>query len=318
MYEDLVKHLDYIDDLSLISKAYYVASKLHKGQVRDSLEDYITHPVKVAKIIASMHGDEESICASLLHDTLEDTDFTKEDIEREFGFNIAFLVDGVTKERKSVFSNSLERNIYNSNKLSLYSSQDIRVMVIKLSDRLHNMSSLEYKNEESIIENSTETMNFYVPVSNLLGMQKMKRNLEDLAFKYLNNEEYEKILCIRKGILDYSKINYLKDKIFNYMKYAGINGKVHVKYDGVMESYFKIKNGIDKLFTVYAIIDGKYKLPFKDSLVKVVSLDEFNFLENGITSSFESINETYKSLNLNDELLSLNSNYTNHLAGGGL
>lgn len=318
MYEDLIRHLDYIDDLSLISKAYYIAKELHRGQVRDSLEDYITHPVEVARIIASMHGDSESICASLLHDVLEDTSFTKKDIECEFGGVIADLVDGVSKEDKNVFSNDLERDIYNRNKLILYSTQDIRVMVIKLSDRLHNMSTLQYKNSHSIISNSSETMNFYVPISSLLGMSKMKRNLEDLAFKFLNNDGYEKTLCIRKCILNYSLINPLKDRVSNYMKYAGINGKIHVKYDGILESFFNIKNGIDRLFTIYVITDDDCILPFEDSVVKIVSFDEFNFLENGIVSNFENMNEMYKKLDLDDELLLLNSDYTHNLVGGRL
>ncbi len=320
MYEDLALNLDYIDDLSLVKKAYKIANDLHAGQFRESGEEYIVHPSRVAKILAKMHGDKEVICAALLHDTLEDTNYTKDEIECEFGADVANLVDGVSKEGRDNFSSDIEREIYNSNKLVLSSLSDIRVMVIKLADRLHNMSTLEFKEASSIISNSDETMRFYVPVSSLLGMRDMRRRLEDFAFKFLNKEEYEKTLCIREEILNYSGVNIFKQGILNYLNYVGIDGKVYVKYDGVMESYYKIKNGIDKLFKIYVITDEDYRLPFKDTFVKTVSYDEFNFMENGIASSFPlgNINETFEKLGVGDALLSLNSDYCKSLLDGGL
>lgn len=308
MYNELVKKLDYISDLSQIEKAYQIASHLHKNQLRDSKEEYITHPLSVAKTIASMKGDEDAICAALLHDTVEDTAFTLEDIAYEFNKTVAYLVDGVTKEKKE-FKSSIEREIYNTDKLVLYSTHDIRVMIIKLSDRLHNMSTLEYKKHSSIISNSKETMMFYVPISSMLGMRKMRRNLEDFAFKYLDNENYEKAYLIRKNILYYSNIHYLLRKVKNYIENTKIKGNIYVKYDGILESHQKIKNGLDNLFTIYIITD-EY-IPFKGEYIKSITYDEFNKKENGIASNFDNINEEIEELK--NSLLEFNSDYSRKL-----
>ena len=132
------------EEIELIKKAYYYAEKLHQGQVRQSGEDYIVHPLNVAYILAEMHADKDTICAGLLHDTLEDTDITKEEIIREFNSEVATLVDGVTKISKMNFSSKQEQNLANTRKIITSITEDVRIIIIKLADRLHNMRTLGF------------------------------------------------------------------------------------------------------------------------------------------------------------------------------
>lgn len=176
-----------------INKAYQYASSLHEGQYRQSGEAYISHPLNVAYILADMHADKDTICAGLLHDTLEDTKITKEDMISDFNEDIANLVDGVTKLSKMNFSSKKEQNLANTRKIITGLTEDVRIIIIKLADRLHNMRTLQYKSEFKQKENALETMEIFVPLAYYIGAYRIKSELEDLSLRYLKPEMYKRI-----------------------------------------------------------------------------------------------------------------------------
>ena len=181
------------DDIELIKKAYEYAKCMHDGQFRQSGEPYITHPVCVACILAEMHADADTICAGLLHDVVEDTKATKEDVASIFNVEIANLVDGVTKLAKMNFSSKEEQNLANTRKIITSITSDVRIIIIKLADRLHNMRTLEYKSEFKQKENAVETMEIFAPLAYYIGAYRIKSELEDLSFRYLMPDMYKKI-----------------------------------------------------------------------------------------------------------------------------
>ncbi len=180
-------------DTSLIKKAYNFAKKLHVGQKREGGEEFIKHPIKVAKILLEMHADVPTICAALMHDVAEDTKFNIEDVKREFGNEIASLVRGVSKSVKVNFKTGEDYGAENIRKILLATTKDVRVILIKLADRLHNMQTLSHLREDKQKRIAKETMDIYAPIAHKLGMWTMKGVLEDLAFKYIHSEEYDKI-----------------------------------------------------------------------------------------------------------------------------
>ena len=182
-----------IDDMVMIMKAYNYADTMHKGQIRESGEKYITHPLNVAYILSEMHADCDTLCAGLLHDTLEDTKATKEELEILFNPDVAMLVDGVTKISKLNFSSKSERESANMRKIINGITEDVRIIIIKLADRLHNMRTLEYKTPFKQKENSVETLDIFVPLAYYIGAYRIKESLEDISFKYLKPDEYKKI-----------------------------------------------------------------------------------------------------------------------------
>ena len=175
----------------LILKAYNFASDKHKNQKRLSGDSYISHPLEVANILANLKLDDATICAALLHDVVEDTEITHEDIVREFGEEIAEMVAGVTKLGQIKYVTLAEQQVENYRKMFLAMGKDIRVILIKLADRLHNMRTLSYLKRDRQIANAKETMELYAPLANRLGIYSLKWELEDLAFKYLQPEEYK-------------------------------------------------------------------------------------------------------------------------------
>ena len=181
-------------DTKLIMKAYNYASKMHGDQVRRSGEPYIIHPLHVAYILADIGLDEATICAALLHDVVEDTEATHEDIVNEFGEEIAQMVAGVTKLSNISFSSAEEQQVEDYRKMFLAMGKDIRVILIKLADRLHNMRTLKHLKRERQIANAKETMELYAPLANRLGLYSLKWELEDLGFKYLYPEEYHELV----------------------------------------------------------------------------------------------------------------------------
>ena len=194
-FEDLKKIIMNYNptEIEIITKAYEYAKQLHDGQFRQSGEPYISHPVNVAYILAEMHADRNTICAGLLHDTIEDTNITKEDIAHEFNQEIANLVDGVTKLAKINFSSKEEQNLANTRKIITGITDDVRIIIIKLADRLHNMRTLEHKSEFKQKENSLETMDIFVPFAYYIGAYGIKSELEDLSFRYLRPDTYKEI-----------------------------------------------------------------------------------------------------------------------------
>ena len=199
------------EELKIIKKAYDYAEDLHCGQIRQSGEPYITHPLNVAYILAEMHADRNTVCAALLHDTLEDTKATKEDIADLFNKDIANLVDGVTKISKMNFSSKAEQNLANTRKIITSITDDVRIIIIKLADRLHNMRTLQYKSEFKQKENSLETMEIFVPLAYYIGAYRIKSELEDISFRYLKPSEYKKLETIM------SKANIENNQILNEM-----------------------------------------------------------------------------------------------------
>ncbi len=160
---DLLRKLEEYnpDEIEIVKEAYEYADNLHSGQKRQSGEPYITHPLNVAYILAEMHADKDTICAGLLHDTLEDTNITKEDIAHDFNQNVANLVAGVTKLAKMNFSSKQDQNYANTRKIITGITEDVRIIIIKLADRLHNMRTLQFKSEFKQKENSLETMEIF-------------------------------------------------------------------------------------------------------------------------------------------------------------
>lgn len=174
----------------LVEKAYRFAEEAHRGQHRNSGEDYIQHPLEVAKILLELEMDEATIAAALLHDVVEDTKYTLTDIEREFGPQIALMVDGVTKLGRIEYKSKVEQQVENLRKMFLAMAKDIRVILIKLADRLHNMRTLKYHSTEKQKEIARETLEIFAPLANRLGIFRIKWELEDLSFRYLKPQEY--------------------------------------------------------------------------------------------------------------------------------
>lgn len=177
-------------DVDLINRAYSIAEDMHNGQLRKSGEPYIIHPVEVARILAELGMDDETLVAGLLHDVIEDTPYTKEQLRDEFGSEVLLLVDGVTKLGSIVFENKEEKQAENLRKMFLAMSKDIRVLIIKLADRLHNLRTINYMTEEKIKEKCRETLEIYAPLASRLGIYAMKFEMEDIALKYLEPEAY--------------------------------------------------------------------------------------------------------------------------------
>ena len=180
-------------DIELLEKAYLKAEEVHEGQLRKSGEDYITHPMAVALILADLGMDEDTLAAGLLHDTVEDTPYTLENLRADFGEDIALLVDGVTKLGALVYENKEERQAENLRKMFLAMSKDIRVLIIKLADRLHNLRTINYMNESKIRDKCAETLEIYAPLASRLGMYAVKFELEDISFRELEPEAYNKL-----------------------------------------------------------------------------------------------------------------------------
>ena len=193
--QDLIDKLNEYnrEEVEVIKKAYEYAKKLHDGQYRQSGEPYINHPLNVAYILADMHADRDTICAGLLHDVLEDTEITKEDIAHDFNQNVANLVDGVTKLSKMNFSSKQDQNLANTRKIITGITEDVRIIIIKLADRLHNMRTLQFKSEFKQKENALETMEIFVPLAYYIGAYRIKSELEDLSLRYLKPDMYKKI-----------------------------------------------------------------------------------------------------------------------------
>ncbi|HEY8089083.1 MAG TPA: HD domain-containing protein, partial [Polyangiaceae bacterium] len=177
-------------DSDLIQRAYDYSFRMHAGQTRKSGQPYVSHPISVAGILADLRLDAASVCAGLLHDVVEDTLATTDDITKEFGVEVAELVDGVTKLSKINFTSKEDRQAENFRKMVVAMARDIRVLLIKLCDRLDNMRTLEHMNRESQERIARETLEIYAPLANRLGIQAFKSELEDLSFKYLEPEAY--------------------------------------------------------------------------------------------------------------------------------
>jgi len=239
---DKVKEYRSSFDEELIKKAYSFAEEKHKGQFRKSGEPYFTHPAEVAYILAELRMDVPTIVAGLLHDTVEDTDTTFEEIEREFGREVAFIVKGVTKLEGYSFQSKEEKEAESFRNLLISLAEDIRVLIVKLADRLHNMRTLEHMKRESQLRNAKETLTIYAPLANRLGMYRIKNELEDLALKYLDPEAYREI---ERKVKEKKKklLPYLEDvieRVREELKKNGIDGQIQWRIKHIYGIYKKM------------------------------------------------------------------------------
>ena len=189
-----IKRNNKIADIKTVTKAHNYALQYHGSQKRKSGEPYIIHPLNVANILAGLGMDTTTVCAALLHDVIEDTKATRQDLIKEFGKEVTEIVDGVTKLQKLQYTDKEEQQVENYRKMFLAMGKDIRVILIKLADRLHNMRTLKYLTRDRQLAISKETMDLYAPLANRIGMYSLKWELEDLSFKYLYPDEYREIL----------------------------------------------------------------------------------------------------------------------------
>ena len=191
-FEEITQYKDY--DLELIGKAYDKAKALHAGQLRKSGEPYLVHPVEVAIILAQLGMDGETLIGGLLHDVVEDTDYTQEQLTEDFGEEVSLLVEGVTKLGSLKVDSKEEAQAENLRRMFLAMSKDIRVLIIKLADRLHNMRTIEFMTPAKIVEKSQETLDIYAPLASRLGIYAVKFELENIALKYLYPDDYESLV----------------------------------------------------------------------------------------------------------------------------
>ena len=244
-------------DIMAVERAYRFADAKHEKQLRKSGEPYIIHPLAVAEIVVETGLDTDAILAALLHDCLEDTDASFDEICKLFGPTVAELVEGVTKLTRVNYSTSEEQQMENLRKMFMAMSKDIRVILIKIADRLHNMRTLEYQTAPKQISKSTETMEIYAPLAHRLGMQKLKWELEDISLQYLDPQGYEEIMDYLKAHREQDNrfMEAIQDKITQRMESVGIHGKVYGRVKHVNSIYRKMRaqnKAIDELFDLYA------------------------------------------------------------------
>ncbi|MDO5557019.1 MAG: bifunctional (p)ppGpp synthetase/guanosine-3',5'-bis(diphosphate) 3'-pyrophosphohydrolase [Clostridia bacterium] len=245
-------------DVKLILRTYDYANRLHKDQLRKSGEPYIIHPLQVAYILANLELDENTICAALLHDVVEDTDKTVQDLKIEFNEEIAEMVDGVTKLGKLDYTTIKEQQVENYRKMFLAMGKDIRVILIKLADRLHNMRTLKYLSRERQIANAKETAELYAPLANRLGMYSLKWELEDLSFKYLHPEEYREIVegIDKKRDERIEFINKITEDIRKELKKQKVEAEITGRAKHLYSIYRKMKRDnkdIDQIYDLFAL-----------------------------------------------------------------
>ncbi|MGN0352524.1 MAG: RelA/SpoT family protein [Roseburia sp.] len=272
LYEELIASVRKYHpsaDISLIEKAYKIAYQAHQGQVRKSGEPYIIHPLCVGIILAELELDKETIVAGLLHDVLEDTTMTPQEIAEEFSEEVLLLVDGVTKlqhlhltdnnsDPKDKSSERLEMQAENLRKMFLAMAKDIRVIMIKLADRLHNMRTLKYQSKEGQLRIARETQEIYCPLAQRLGISKIKIELDDLSLKYLEPEAYYdlvKQVAQRKSVRD-EYVESLVEEVREHIKAAGIEAKIDGRAKHFFSIYKKMVNQdktLDQIYDLFAI-----------------------------------------------------------------
>ena len=246
-------------DITMIEKAYRIGKEAHKDQVRKSGEPYIIHPLWVGIILAELEMDKETIVAGMLHDVVEDTEMTLDDITREFGEEVALLVDGVTKLGQLSYSqDKLEVQAENLRKMFLAMAKDIRVIIIKLADRLHNMRTLEFMTEAKQKEKARETMDIYAPIAQRLGISKIKTELDDLSLKYYQPEVYYQLvkdLNARKTERE-EFVQQIVAEVSKHMKNASIKAKVYGRVKHFFSIYKKMVNQnktLDQVYDLFAV-----------------------------------------------------------------
>ena len=255
---DKMKKNNKKSDLKLIRRAYDFAKEKHGDQLRKSGEPYIIHPVQVAYILANLELDDATICAALLHDVAEDTEVTIQDLAKEFSPEIAEMVDGVTKLGNLKYTSAEEQQVENYRKMFLAMGKDIRVILIKLADRLHNMRTLKFLRRERQIAIAKETQDLYAPLANRLGMYSLKWELEDLSFKYLNPDEYREIVegIDKKRGERLQFINQIVEQINDELKRQKIKAEITGRAKHLYSIFRKMQRdnkSLDQIYDLFAL-----------------------------------------------------------------
>lgn len=254
-------------DFDMITQAYEYADKAHEGQMRQSGEPYITHPIVVARILVELGMDTETICAGLLHDVVEDTASTLDEIKKMFGADVALMVDGVTKLTKLSYSSKEQRQAENVRKMLLAMAKDVRVIIVKLADRLHNMRTGEYWKEYKRREKALETMEVYAPLADRLGIRSIKEELEDISLRFLDPiayEEIERMLKLKKEERE-RFLDAIQEKIRERLNKEGMKFFLQSRVKSIYGIYRKVYmqgRNFDEIYDVYAvrvIVDTSYE-----------------------------------------------------------
>ncbi len=256
MCSTLAKHLPGAD-MALIDQAVEYAQNKHISQKRKDGSPYIIHPLAVAKVVAEMGLDIDAVLGALLHDCIEDTDASHEEIERLFGQTVAELVEGVTKLTRANFSSTEQAQMENLRKMFMAMSKDIRVVLIKIADRLHNMRTMQYQTPAKQVSKCRETMDIYAPLAHRLGMQKIKWELEDIALRYLEPEEYDGIMSYLNAHKEQDEafMHTIQDTVTERLSSMGIHNKTYGRIKHVYSIYRKMQaqaKTMDELYDVYA------------------------------------------------------------------
>lgn len=254
-------------DFDMITQAYEYADKAHERQMRQSGEPYITHPIAVARILVELGMDTETICAGLLHDVVEDTASTLDEIKKMFGADVALMVDGVTKLTKLSYSSKEQRQAENVRKMLLAMAKDVRVIIVKLADRLHNMRTGEYWKEYKRREKALETMEVYAPLADRLGIRSIKEELEDISLRFLDPiayEEIERVLKLKKEERE-RFLDAIQEKIRERLNKEGMKFFLQSRVKSIYGIYRKVYmqgRNFDEIYDVYAvrvIVDTSYE-----------------------------------------------------------
>lgn len=261
-FEKLMKRLSDLDrhyDLAKLRSAYEYAREMHEGQLRESGEPYITHPLAVATILVDLGMDTDAICAALLHDVVEDTAATYDDVKKRFGADVANLVDGVTKLDKIKLASKEEQQAENIRKIFLSMAKDIRVIIIKLADRLHNMRTLGFRSGVKRRDVSLETMSIFVPLANRLGIRQLKEELEDISFSYLDPFAYAEIEQLleknkreREDFIESIKARIRKRLASDFDPVPTVEGRVKSAY-GIYKKVYEQGKTFDEIYDKYAV-----------------------------------------------------------------
>ena len=247
------------EDVQLVEQAYLIAAKHHEGQKRKSGEDYIIHPLCVAMILANLHMDAETIAAGILHDVVEDTDYSIEDLKKDFSDQIALLVEGVTKLTElNLVNDKVEKQAENLRHMFIAMSKDIRVIIIKLADRLHNLKTLEYQTREKQEEKSRETIEIYSPIAGRLGISRIKSQMDDLSLMYLKPKEFVEI---QKGIKVRTEarekfIDEIIKSVKEKLDAANIKAEIKGRVKNLFSIYKKLRSrdsSLDEIYDLFAI-----------------------------------------------------------------
>ena len=273
--QDLINLLEEYnpEEIGFVKKAYEYAEDLHSGQFRQSGEPYISHPLNVAYILAELHADRDTVCAGLLHDTLEDTEISKEDIAHDFNQDIANLVAGVTKLAKMNFSSKQEQNYANTRKIITGITEDVRIIIIKLADRLHNMRTLQFKSKFKQEENALETMEIFVPLAYYIGDYRIKSELEDLSLQYLRPDMYEKIKE-KKLRIEEDSADCLKEMlstIRNFLSDRRIPNEIKVRTKNIYGIYKRLNEG-HKISDIHDLLSLKIMVDEIDNCYRTLGI----------------------------------------------